>query len=149
MTGQPFFSPLTCQLDGLVHLVSDEAAHAGRLAQRGTYRAACGVLVRAAPLIVPPGRACLTCEMRRSAFLPTPWPRCTSSARPASRPAAPVARVQTPASGRGAEPLPRRPHPGRFPSQETIDGMSAAVTRDDAIRAYPEPAQLAAIRDAG
>ena len=65
MTERLSCSPLTCQLDGLAHLVTDEAAHAGRLA-RGTYRAVCGALVRATPMVVPAGPPCLVCEMLRS-----------------------------------------------------------------------------------
>lgn len=115
MTERSSCSPLTCQLDGLTHLVTDEAAHAGRLA-RGTYRAVCGALVRAAPMTVPPGPPCLACKIFRSARSA----RCgglgvlVGATAEQARRAGCSANAPTP--GRGAEPLPRRPHPGRFPS---------------------------------
>jgi hypothetical protein len=50
---------MTCAGDRREHAVTDEEVLAGH--QRGVYRAACGHLVAAAPLICPPGRRCTDC----------------------------------------------------------------------------------------
>lgn len=60
---EPVFrsSPLTCTIDGLAHLVSDDAAAAGVAAGRGTYGALCGHTVHAAALVSSAGRPCPRC----------------------------------------------------------------------------------------
>lgn len=55
--------PLTCTIDGLAHLVSDDAAAAGVAAGRGTYAALCGHLVHAAALVSSAGRPCPRCGL--------------------------------------------------------------------------------------
>jgi len=54
-------SLLTCTIDGLAHLVSDDAAAAGVVARRGTYAALCGHTVHAAALVSAAGRPCGRC----------------------------------------------------------------------------------------
>lgn len=54
-------SPLTCTIDGLAHLVSDDAAAAGVAAGRGTYAALCGHKIHAAALVSAAGRPCTRC----------------------------------------------------------------------------------------
>lgn len=55
--------PLTCTIDGLAHLVSDDAAAAGVAAGRGTYAAVCGHMVHAAALVSSAGRPCRLCSL--------------------------------------------------------------------------------------
>lgn len=57
-------SSLTCTVDGLAHLVSDEAAAAGVVARRGTYIALCGHTVHAAALASSLGRPCPLCDQQ-------------------------------------------------------------------------------------
>lgn len=57
-------SSLTCTVDGLAHLVSDEAAAAGVVARRGTYTALCGHTVHAAALASSLGRPCPLCDQQ-------------------------------------------------------------------------------------
>lgn len=57
-------SSLTCTLDGLAHLVSDEAAAAGIVARQGTYTALCGHTVHAAALASSLGRPCPLCAQQ-------------------------------------------------------------------------------------
>ncbi|MGH3874594.1 MAG: hypothetical protein ACRDSR_24350 [Pseudonocardiaceae bacterium] len=56
-----YTTPITSQFvdERLEHQVTDEAAAAGRHADR--YQALCGRLFVAAPLIAPPGRPCSDC----------------------------------------------------------------------------------------
>ena len=60
--------PLTCTIDGLAHLVSDDDAAAGVAAGRGTYRALCGHTVHAAALVSSAGRPCVRCGVRFDAL---------------------------------------------------------------------------------
>ncbi|MFN2496393.1 MAG: hypothetical protein ABR608_10880 [Pseudonocardiaceae bacterium] len=60
--------PLTCTIDGLAHLVSDDAAAAGVAAGRGTYMALCGHTVHAAALVSSAGRPCARCGLRFDAL---------------------------------------------------------------------------------
>ncbi|MGH3903676.1 MAG: hypothetical protein ACRDTE_05710 [Pseudonocardiaceae bacterium] len=53
---------MTCTVDGRDHLLNDQSPAAAQVAGRGQYAAICGHLVVAAPLVVPPGPACLDCE---------------------------------------------------------------------------------------
>lgn len=55
-------SSLTCVVDGLAHLVSDEAAAAGVVARQGTYAALCGHTVHAAAMVSSLGRPCQLCD---------------------------------------------------------------------------------------
>ena len=57
---------MTCAVDGLAHLVSDDALAAGLTASRGFYAARCGHQVAAAPLISPPGPRCPRCVLPAS-----------------------------------------------------------------------------------
>ncbi len=57
---------ITCAVDGLAHLVSDDALAAGLTASRGFYVARCGHQVAAAPLISPPGPRCPRCVLPAS-----------------------------------------------------------------------------------
>ena len=57
-------SSLTCVVDGLAHLVSDEAAAAGVVARQGTYTALCGHTVHAAAMASSLGRPCQLCDHR-------------------------------------------------------------------------------------
>lgn len=61
-------SPLTCTIDGLAHLVSDDAAAAGVAARRGTYAAVCGHTVHAAALVCSAGRPCPRCAVHFDAY---------------------------------------------------------------------------------
>lgn len=54
---------LTCTVDGLDHLVSDEAAAAGITAGQGTCMALCGHTVHIAPLVCSAGRPCPHCAL--------------------------------------------------------------------------------------
>jgi hypothetical protein len=54
-------SSVTCTVDGLAHLVSDDAAVAGIAAGRGVYAALCGHLVHAAAMVSSLGRPCPRC----------------------------------------------------------------------------------------
>lgn len=56
-------SSLTCVVDGLAHLVSDEAAAAGVVARQGTYAALCGHTVHAAAMVSSLGRPCQLCDL--------------------------------------------------------------------------------------
>lgn len=60
--------PLTCTMDGLDHLVGDDAAPAGIAAGLGTYTAICGHTVYAAAMVSPPGRPCPSCRSRHQAL---------------------------------------------------------------------------------
>jgi hypothetical protein len=60
--------PLTCTIDGLAHLVSDDAAAAGVAAGRGTYTALCGHTVHAAALVSSAGRPCARCGLHLDAL---------------------------------------------------------------------------------
>jgi hypothetical protein len=51
----------TCVVDGLSHLVSDDAAALGVAVRRGTYTALCGHLVYAAALVSSAGPLCRRC----------------------------------------------------------------------------------------
>lgn len=57
-------SSLTCTVDGLAHLVSDDAAAEGVAAGRGTYIALCGHKVHAAAMVCAAGRPCPRCDRR-------------------------------------------------------------------------------------
>ncbi len=59
-----YTSSLTCTVDGLAHLVSDDAAAEGVLARRGTYAALCGHTVRVAALVSSNGRPCQLCNQQ-------------------------------------------------------------------------------------
>jgi len=54
-------SSFTCTIDGLDHLVSDDAARLGIAARRGTYTAMCGHLVYVAALVSSAGPLCPRC----------------------------------------------------------------------------------------
>jgi hypothetical protein len=54
-------SSLTCTVDGLAYLVSDDAADAGILTGHGACIALCGHTVRIAPMVCPAGRSCPQC----------------------------------------------------------------------------------------
>lgn len=60
-------SSLTCAVDGLAHLVSDDAAAAGVVARQGTYTALCGHTVHAAALASSLGRPCQLCDEQAQA----------------------------------------------------------------------------------
>ena len=51
----------TCTMDGIDHLVSDDAATLGIAARRGTYTAMCGHLVYVAALTSSAGPLCSRC----------------------------------------------------------------------------------------
>jgi hypothetical protein len=55
---------LTCTLDGLAHVVSDDAAVAGIIAGRGVYTALCGHGVHAAAMICSAGHPCPHCTQQ-------------------------------------------------------------------------------------
>ncbi|MGH3937672.1 MAG: hypothetical protein ACRDTG_03410 [Pseudonocardiaceae bacterium] len=74
-----YTSSLTCTVDGLAHLVSDDAAAAGIAAGRGTYIALCGHTVHAAAMVSAIGRACPRCALHVEA-IPEP-PRRGNSGR--------------------------------------------------------------------
>ncbi len=59
-----YTSSLTCTVDGLAHLVSDDAAAEGVLARRGTYAALCGHMVHVAALVSSTGRPCQLCNQQ-------------------------------------------------------------------------------------
>ena len=54
-------SSFTCTMDGLDHLVSDDAAMLGIAARQGTYTAMCGHLVYVAALVSSAGPLCPRC----------------------------------------------------------------------------------------
>lgn len=54
---------MTCAVDKLAHLVTDDAHAAGLAAGTGLYSALCGHRVAAAPLICPPGPPCPRCAV--------------------------------------------------------------------------------------
>jgi hypothetical protein len=62
-------APLTCAVDGLAHVVSDEAAAAGIADRSGTYTALCGHRVHAAALICASGKPCPQCAQQVEASL--------------------------------------------------------------------------------
>ncbi len=68
MTGhaaaEPHLIPLTDVRTGGAHLVTHEAAAAGRPA--GRYRAVCGAIVLAASLTTPERASCRACERWRA-----------------------------------------------------------------------------------
>ncbi|MDP8932412.1 MAG: hypothetical protein M3O70_28655 [Actinomycetota bacterium] len=64
-----YVSPLTCSVDGLAHLVSEDALAAGLSAASGLYVARCGHQVAAAPLVSPPGPPCPRCTPERRSRL--------------------------------------------------------------------------------
>lgn len=59
-----YTSSLTCTVDGLAHLVSDDAAAEGVIARRGTYAALCGHMVHVAALVSSTGRPCQLCNQQ-------------------------------------------------------------------------------------
>lgn len=69
-------SSLTCTIDGLAHLVSDDAAAEGVAAGRGVYIALCGHPVHAAAMASAAGRPCPRCDQQAGEdgqfFLPEP-----------------------------------------------------------------------------
>lgn len=56
-------SPLTCAVDGLSHVVTDDAAAVGIASRTGTYTALCGHQVHAAALICATGSPCPRCAL--------------------------------------------------------------------------------------
>lgn len=56
-------SPVTCTMDGLAHLISDDAAAAGITAGRGIYTALCGYSVHAAAMVSSAGQPCPRCTV--------------------------------------------------------------------------------------
>lgn len=60
---ESYTSSLTCTVDGLAHLVSDDAAAAGIAAGRGIYMALCGHTVHAAAMVSAIGRECPRCVL--------------------------------------------------------------------------------------
>ncbi len=54
-------SSFTCTVDGLDHLVSDDAAARGIAARQGTYTAMCGHVVYVAALVTSAGPLCPHC----------------------------------------------------------------------------------------
>jgi len=101
-------APLTCTLDGLAHVVSDDAAVAGIAAGRGTYTALCGHTVHAAAMICSAGRPCPRCTQQIQASIAAAaarepqrgfrarLQRLVGVARPAKKP------VKNPSPGRDA-----------------------------------------------
>ena len=75
-------SLITCTIDGVDHLVSDEAAAEGVAARQGTYLALRGQLIPAAALTSPPGPLCSRC-VENVANAQTP---STVQVRPRRRP---------------------------------------------------------------
>lgn len=69
-----YMSSLTCTVDGLAHLVSDDAATAGIVARRGIYMALCGHTVHAAAMVSAIGRPCPRCALHVEALM-APQPR--------------------------------------------------------------------------
>lgn len=63
-----YTSSLTCTIDGLAHLVSDDAAAAGIAAGRGIYTALCGHPVHAAAMVSATGRPCPRCALHTEAI---------------------------------------------------------------------------------
>lgn len=57
-------APFTCAVDGLAHVVSDEAAAAGIASRSGTYIALCGHTVHATALVCDTGRPCPRCTLQ-------------------------------------------------------------------------------------
>lgn len=57
-------SSVTCTVDGLAHLVSDDAAEAGIVTRRGTYGALCGHIVRSVAMVSVAGQPCRRCSLR-------------------------------------------------------------------------------------
>lgn len=64
-----YTSSLTCTVDGLAHLVSDDAAAAGIVAGRGIYMALCGHTVHAAAMVSAIGRPCPRCALHAQVLL--------------------------------------------------------------------------------
>jgi hypothetical protein len=61
----------TCTVDGLDHLVSDDAAARGIAARQGTYTAMCGHVVYVAALVTSAGPLCPRCA-RLAQEVPSP-----------------------------------------------------------------------------
>ena len=59
--GSACVTSFTCTIDGLDHLVSDDAAMLGIAARRGTYTAMCGHLIYVAALVSSAGPLCPRC----------------------------------------------------------------------------------------
>lgn len=53
--------PYTDQLDGLAHLVTDDAVAAGIASRKGIYQACCGYVVTVTSLTAPDGATCARC----------------------------------------------------------------------------------------
>jgi hypothetical protein len=62
MSSRVFAVWVTGAEDGLDHAVCDDAMVAGIDEGNGRFRALCGVVVPAAPMIEPPGRRCRRCS---------------------------------------------------------------------------------------
>jgi hypothetical protein len=52
---------VTCAVDGRAHAVADEALADPRSRRAGRFRALCGYLVTAAPMVEPDGAPCPSC----------------------------------------------------------------------------------------
>ncbi|WP_214364418.1 hypothetical protein [Pseudonocardia sp. H11422] len=52
---------VTCVLDDLAHEIPDSELAAGAAVSTGRYRAVCGHIVAAAPMVVPDGQSCDAC----------------------------------------------------------------------------------------
>ena len=79
-------SSFTCTVDGLDHLVSDDAAARGIAARQGTYTAMCGHVVYVAALVTSAGPLCPRCaQLAQEVQLPVSVPLSRDSGRGRAR----------------------------------------------------------------